>query len=212
MNDSKTDDNLPDTPASTQTAELSSASLGRRKKPFLVLGLLVVALVLWNASVAIPAMNALKTEEKLSVFVYRRWYISPDQIVFDVRSVDPDAAMIDADRALFLTAKSLKDREFTAVFLAARGEVRLLLDGDHFKTIGKEWETQNAIYTIRTLPEHVYNLDGQPAFGRWTGGLLGVLSKQMQDHNELHMRWWMRPIAGLQDPKERPPADYSEAP
>ena len=44
-------------------------------------------------------------------------------------------------------------------------------------------------YLIRTLPEKLFNPDGTAAFGRWEGGLLGVLSKQMEDVSAAALRW-----------------------
>jgi hypothetical protein len=46
------------------------------------------------------------------------------------------------------------------------------------------------------LPEHVYALDGTPAFGTWTGGWLGVMGKQLDDSNEFHKQWWVNEALG----------------
>ena len=57
--------------------------------------------------------------------------------------------------------------------------------------LGQEYEKQNPVYTMRTFPENVYGVDGTQAFGSWTGGLLGVLGKQMGDFSELHKQWYI---------------------
>lgn len=181
-------------------------------RPLFVVGVISTTLIAWNATVAVPAMRAMNNEVNASVYVYRRWFLSPSQIVFDVRSITPEVAMVDIDRMLFNTAEALKDRHFDAVILAARGQSRLILDGSHFKLIGVERSYQNPMHVIATLQEHVSNLDGQPAFGIWTGGWLGVMGKQMEEHNELHMRWWVRPMTGQAEPTELRSHDYTEAP
>ncbi|BCG73329.1 hypothetical protein MesoLj113a_44870 [Mesorhizobium sp. 113-1-2] len=66
------------------------------------------------------------------------------------------------------------------------------MDGDYFRQIGREREWQNPVYVIRTLPENLKRIDGEPAFDTWTGGWLGVASKQMEDHAEFHKQWYLR--------------------
>jgi hypothetical protein len=180
-------------PDSGETAATATSSLKRW------LWWLLAALVLlvgWNAIVAVPVASALD-DDSHSVLVYRRWLISPNEIVFDVRGVSDTGSMADMDRQLFKAAEALKDRSYDSVILAYKGSGRFRLDGAHFKQVGKSWSYQNPIYLIRTLTENVDNMDGTPAFGAWTGGWLGVMNKQLQDHNDLHERWYMRPALGL---------------
>jgi hypothetical protein len=172
----------------------------------------LVLLIAYNATVTLPVSHALSDEQEATVIAYRRWLVSPNQIVFDVRRVSDTASMADVDRMLFKAADALESRQFEQVILASNGAARLALDGQHFRRIGEEWPDQNPIYLIRMLPENVRNLDGTEAFGQWQGGWLGVLGKQIEDHNEVHLRWYVRPLLGLADPANAPPADYSEAP
>jgi len=51
------------------------------------------------------------------------------------------------------------------------------------------WETGETA-TARLICD-VYTPDGKKAFGTWTGGLLGVLSKQMEDFGEFHEKWYV---------------------
>jgi hypothetical protein len=149
-------------------------------------------LVIWNGIVAIPVHNAMAGETNATTIVYRRWLVSPSQIVFDVRSVDSGIAMIDIDRRLLKAAEALQKSEFSKVVLAHRGEAKLTMDGPYFQEVGVTRQTQNPIYTLRTMQEHLSNLDGTPAFQTWTGGWLGVMGQQMDDHAEFHQRWWIR--------------------
>lgn len=159
----------------------------------------ILFLGIWNATVYVPVANALSDESDTSTIAYRRWLISPDQIVFDIRHAAPTASMAEIDRRLFKAAEALQERSYSQVVLAYRGTGKLLLDGSQFKTIGETRSYQNPIYTIRTLPEHVTRLDGTAAFGTWTGGWIGVMGKQLEDHNELHGRWWARDALGLSE-------------
>jgi hypothetical protein len=144
--------------------------------------------------VTLPASQRLAQDSRngsVTIFAYWDWGIDPSRLVVDVWSVNPTAAMIDIDRALLEIASEFKGREFTDVYLASRGIKKFELSGKYFRTLGEEREWQNPVYTIRTLPENIYNLDGTRAFNVWTGGILGVMNKQMEDHKDFHIRWYI---------------------
>lgn len=164
-------------------------------RTLLAIGGVVALLGMWNAPVTYPVYTALADEDTVSVIAHRRWLVSPSEIVFDLRGVTPEASMAKVDRTLFLAAHALKDKRFDAVALAWKGDTRFLLAGERFQTIGQEWPAQNPIYVIRTLQEDLATPDGQPAFGVWTGGWLGVMGKQMEDHNKFHHQWWLDDLA-----------------
>ncbi|RCS20958.1 hypothetical protein DUT91_25205 [Phyllobacterium salinisoli] len=65
------------------------------------------------------------------------------------------------------------------------------MHGAYFNTLGVERNTQNPVYTIRTMPENMMDMEGRPAFSTWTGGLLGVMGKQMEDHQAMHRSWYL---------------------
>jgi len=106
-----------------------------------------------------------------------------------------DKSAMDVSRTLLQFSEHLKDENFDKVVLSYKGNPRFVLKGSYFRTLGEEYGVQNPIYTLRTLPENVYNLDGSPAFGTWTGGWLGVIGKQMEDLNEFHRAWYLSDIA-----------------
>jgi hypothetical protein len=91
-------------------------------------------------------------------------------------------------------AEQVKDRKFERVELAFRGETKFLLDGDFFQKLGREYSFQNPVYTTNHMPENLSLPDGTRAYDTWTGGLLGVSLKQMQDFNDFHDRWYWRSL------------------
>ena len=134
--------------------------------------------------------------EKVSVHVYSKWAIRPDHLVFDVWGIDGEASMADVSRTFFISAASLKDWHFKWVTLAYLGQARFVMDGDDFRALGREYDGgQNPGHLIRTWPEKLQTPDGQRAYGSWTGGLLGVLGKQMEDLSDMHRRWYLDDIA-----------------
>lgn len=142
-------------------------------------------------TISAPVEEALAGEVTADLDVYHRHWLSGSELVVNVASVEGTASMVDVTRQLLKAAEALKDKDFDRVYLAYEGNEKFLLEGAYFKRLGEEREWQNPIYTIRTMPQNVMNLDGTPAFGAWSGGLIGVLGGQMDDNNEFHQQWWV---------------------
>jgi hypothetical protein len=138
-----------------------------------------------------PVQAALSGETAAVTKVYRRDFLGGNDIVFNIQSVEGETSMADISRHLLKTAEALKDQQFGRVYLAYRGREKFYFEGPYFQAIGVTRSTQNPVYTIRTMPENVHNLDGSPAFQSWSGGLLGVLGQQLEDNNNFHRKWWV---------------------
>lgn len=129
--------------------------------------------------------------QKLTFWAYHRFGLQPGTLVLDLRTLQGDAAMIDVMRALLQSAEAHKSTDFDRVVLAYRGSSKFVLDGAYYRKLGQEYESQNPVYTLRTFPENVHKLDGTVAFGTWTGGLLGVVTKQMEDLSRFSKEWYL---------------------
>jgi hypothetical protein len=120
-----------------------------------------------------------------------RFYVDPNTLVIDLRQVD-SASPLDLCRGLFQAAKVMSDsgKRFERVVLARTGHPVFHLKGDDFARLGTEFANgQNPVFLIRTLPEKLYRPNGEAAFPQWTGGLLGVLGKQMEDVTTAVRTW-----------------------
>ena len=166
-----------------------------RKLAYWLIGGVVAVFGLNYLALDMGVQNKLGEDSRnsgISVHVYYEWLVNPQSIVIDIWSIEESStSMADVDRVLLQTAAHLQDREYSKVVLAYNGEHRFLLEGEYFGQLGREYGIQNSIYTIRTLAENVYKMDGRSAFPTWTGGLLGVLSKQMEDHQKFHEQWYL---------------------
>lgn len=118
-------------------------------------------------------------------------------LVIDLRKVSGTNSPADVTRVLLQIAQSQKSKTFNQVTLAHQGNPKFILKGDYFQTLGIEFGEQNPVYTMRTLPENIYRLDGTAAFGTWTGGLIGVLGKQMEDFSDFHKQWYIADLASI---------------
>lgn len=141
-----------------------------------------------------PVSTRLATDPrnaKVTTYAYARWGIDPTTLVFDIHAINGEASMTDVSRVLLQAASALKDTAFQRVHLAYRGEARFMLEGAYFQRLGREYGTENPLYTIRTMPENVYSIEGARVFDTWTGGVLGVMGKQLEEVNQFHRRWYM---------------------
>lgn len=127
----------------------------------------------------------------IKVVARYQWLLNPGTIVYDLRSVSGEKSATDVNRVLFGFAEKLKNREYKKVILSYKGKEKFQLDGAYFKKVGEEYKTQNPIYLIRKLPEHLYKPDGSKAFKSWEGGWLGVFSNQMKDYNSFNQQWFI---------------------
>lgn len=131
----------------------------------------------------------------IEVFAHYKYFVVPGVLVYDLRAVQGTSSPIDVTRVLLQFAQRQQDRQFKSVELSYRGQDKFVLQGEYFRQLGHEYGKQNAAYTLRTLPEHVYRPDGKRAFGQWSGGLLGVLARQMEDFGSWHRAWYIDELA-----------------
>jgi hypothetical protein len=152
----------------------------------------VLAIAVFNGAVGFPVASALASDSRnkdISLVAYRSLGLHPTDITLNIVQAK-DAAPLDVLRALFQSAEALKDRKFGRVNLVRGMTLIYSISGDDFNEIGKEYAAgQNPTYLVRTLPEKLRGPDGRNAFGTWTGGMLGVLTQQLQEANEAARTW-----------------------
>lgn len=132
----------------------------------------------------------------IAFWAYHHYLIDPQTLVIDVRELDLEKSPADVFRLLLQYAEQQQDRRFERVLLAARGQAKLVLSGEDFQTLGREYATQNPVYTMRTFAERLTTLDGEAAFPVRSGGIIYVLGAQMEDFVAVHQRWYVEEFAG----------------
>lgn len=151
-------------------------------------------------SVGAPLSDILKADSRnagIEASTHYEFFILPSVLIFDLKQVSDTKSPADVFRVFLQFASRVKDKNFERVQLTHQGTVKFELKGDFFKKLGQEFGDQNPIYTMRTFPENVYRPDGTQAFGSWTGGILGVLGKQMNDFNEFHQEWYITDMVSM---------------
>lgn len=165
-----------------------------------ILGGIVFIILFFNiVNLLYPAYSIKSLDERnkgMTAIAYYNWLVSPKEIVFDLVSMDGQQSALDVTRYMMQFSEAVKDRTFNKVYIAHNGKKKFYFKGDYFKNMGTEYKTQNPMYTLRTMPENTYKLDGSKAFETWTGGVLGVLGQQMKDFTELHKLWYVNDYVG----------------
>ena len=167
----------------------------------------MIAGPLVGAAVLVGAVNFVTLQQPLNAAVdgdsrnegiearaHYAYYVQPNVVVFDLRAIDGEKSPMDVMRAFLQFADAMKGREYARIVLAHRGRPKFQIEGRYFKQLGEEYEQQNPLYTLRTLPENLYKPDGTQAFGTWSGGVLGVLKEQVEDFGEFHRQWYIQDL------------------
>lgn len=161
----------------------------------LVVALLIGGLYFFNyLNLTQPVMTKINSDSRNSGIKFElhyKNYISTSTLIYNLQSISGDKSKSDVFRVFLQTTAALKDKKFETIELDYNGTPKFTLKGDYFSDLGNDYDTQNPVYTIRTFPSHLYNLTGQAAYGEWTGGLLGVLGKQMDDFNDFNEKWYL---------------------
>jgi hypothetical protein len=145
-----------------------------------------------NEEVAKPMDEVLKADSRNAGVGMAAYYGKSNTVlVLDMKSIDSTKSTADVFRVLLQYAAKVKDKTFDHVELAVKGKTKFSLKGDFFHKLGIEYGSQNPVYTMRTFPQNVFKPDGTNAFPTWTGGLLGVTNKQMEDFKQFHMQWYI---------------------
>lgn len=161
----------------------------------LLASILAISIIIFSInyfSISKPTQDILKLDnrnEGISIDAHYKYYVIPQTLTLNLKRVDDGKAPVDIIRALFVIAEGLKHKTFNTIELAYNGKTKFILKGDYFKKLGSEYETQNPMYSLRTLPENLYLPNGEQAYGQWTGGILGVLGKQMEDVKDFVEKW-----------------------
>ncbi|WP_167998856.1 hypothetical protein [Methanosphaerula palustris] len=165
----------------------------------LLIFLLVVGGIVWavtwgpfsaNAGLQSQMDHVLNEDSRNAVVHMNSYYRSPDVIVVDMQGLTGAGSRADVFRVVLQFAEQVRPKEFRRVEFAFKGETKFFVTGSYFAQLGDEYSYQNPVYTMRTFPSNVYNMDGSHAYSTWTGGILGVLKEETEDFVDFHDRWY----------------------
>jgi hypothetical protein len=159
---------------------------------------ILIAIYSYNyVSLQIPSNNITNEDSRnkgISFETHYEYYVNTSSLIFNLKKIPLDKAPADIFRTFLQTSSALKDKNFKEIKLAYKGKVKFILKGNYFSTLGNEFGTQNPMHTIRTFPQNLYNIDGTLEYSEWTGGMFGVLGKQMDDFNDFMKEWWLNEL------------------
>ena len=141
-----------------------------------------------------PTTSKIKEDSRndgISIEIHYKYYVLLNTLVFDLKSISPDKAATDVFRVFLQSASCLKNKRVHKVELCFKGTPKFTITGEYFNTLGNEFGEQNPIYTMRTFPENLFKTNGEAAYSKWSGGMLGVLGQQMDDFNDFNKKWYL---------------------
>ncbi|MBS7565732.1 hypothetical protein KHS38_15090 [Mucilaginibacter sp. Bleaf8] len=167
------------------------------KKVFYALVIAIVfgciALLCNYLLIARPIKKKLQTDPRdmgIELSGHYRYYIIPSTLVLNLTDVEGSHSQLDVFRTVLQASQELKDKNFKDVIFAFKNASKFKVDGTYFKKLGETYDTENPLYTVRTFPEHVFNLDGSSAYAQLNGGVLGVLTGEMNQFKDFSEKWY----------------------
>ena len=116
-------------------------------------------------------------------------YTLGGNMVFDLRSCKGDSRLIDPLHLLLQFGRKIKDEGFTNLVIASAGEEVYRLEKSDLDELAGQYELGARIWAFDNWPERLRKPTGERAYGRWTGGFLGVAKGQMDDLHEALKTW-----------------------
>ena len=160
----------------------------------IALAVLIVGIYLYNYyRINYPVQTELNNDPRnsgINITTHYENYIEPNTLILDLKEFSGDKSKMDIFRTLLQTAYALKDDDFKSVNLQYQGKDKFIIPGSYFKELGKGYNDENQMYTIRTFPENILDLNGNKAYESVEGGFLGVLNAQMDNFNDFSKKWY----------------------
>jgi hypothetical protein len=165
-----------------------------------LLGLIAGSVYFYNYfTLQIPANNVLTMDGRntgLVVSVRYENMINFNVINFSLENIK-DNSHEDIIRALFQYAWVIKTNghEFEKVYLNRQGERKFMLEGSYFSKLGDEYNKEDPMVLVFSVPANLYYPDGQRVYRDYnqgeteTGDDLILATRQLKDVNEFMKRW-----------------------
>jgi hypothetical protein len=115
---------------------------------------------------------------------------STDSVVFGLRDGGSGSARrIDTIHLLLQFARRIDLHSIDRLIVARNGTKVFYISSQDLQPLADSYDGGGRIWSFNHLPERVRTMSGQQRFGEWTGGWLGVLSKQTEDLNKFMSEW-----------------------
>ena len=124
-------------------------------------------------------------------------FINTEILIYNLTQISSDKSMADVFRVFLQFAEKTASSKFSKVVFAYSGKKKFYVNGEYYNKLGKEFNFQNPVYTTRTFPVNLYNLDGTKPYPGWTGGLFGVVGKQVEDFKDFHKQWYLNELTNV---------------
>ena len=187
---------VPAAPAAQAVSGSSGTKVKSPRFAWLSLGLFAILVALLQGhcyfTLKAPLAKVLRSDSRnrgIEASAYFQYAIPGGSIVLDIDSIRPDLRPVDMLRVMLQFAETQQHTNCEWVILASRGRERFKMRGSYFRKLGADYDFQNPLYTMRTMPENLHRMDGRNAFPEWEGGALAVMGEQMKNFSEFIGEW-----------------------
>jgi len=117
-------------------------------------------------------------------------------VVFDIQAIAPNKTPQDVFRLLlqFIAESHKAGLPALELVLAAFGNPKFVVPAQQVEVTGRDYGSQNVMYTLRTFPESLLTPAGESAYAKHEGGLLYLMRVQMGDFNDFLSKWFVQDL------------------
>jgi hypothetical protein len=157
----------------------------RNKKLIFVGTPLIAALIGYSANYFLlqePVNDILKESsafQGMKVSAHYQYYVVPGVVVYDLEGLSARQTPLDVQTALLEFAKKVKEKRYSRVDLAYRGQHKFSIDGASFVKLGQEYANRNFDYVLYKFPRLLRGESNTPVNGTGRDALL-----------EFHRQWY----------------------
>ena len=141
----------------------------RNKKLIFVGTPLIAALIGYSANYFLlqePVNDILKESsafQGMKVSAHYQYYVVPGVVVYDLEGLTARQTPLDVQTALLEFAKKVKEKRYSRVDLAYRGQHKFSIDGASFMKLGREYANRNFDYVLYKFPRLLRGETNTPA-------------------------------------------------
>lgn len=115
-------------------------------------------------------------------------------VIFDVRRARDDARLIDPLHLFFQFGAKIEPMDASRIWMAAAGRAIFSVEKSQYSALSREYISGGQIVAFRLWPQSLKRPSGDQAFQAWSGGILDVLNRQLEDLNKA-LREWLAGVA-----------------
>ncbi|WP_345954006.1 hypothetical protein [Mucilaginibacter sp. PAMB04168] len=167
-----------------------------KKVIYIIVAIVITGSTVWLANYLFagrPVQKKLQADprnEGIELSAHYRYFILPNTLVINLTDTKGDHTQLDVFRTVLQASQALKGKTFTEVVFAFKNASKFKISGTYFKELGETYDLENPLYTVRSFPEHVFNMDGSSPYAKADGGVFAAFAEDMDQFKDFSRKWY----------------------